>query len=80
MRYSVIPITAFTTDEHMKTPPTMSHTDRFCRAARVRKMMAVMKKGMAIIVNVFMSAFIWFSIEGPDYLYFQSLNTLIKSR
>jgi len=47
----------------MKTPPTMSQTDRLCLAARKRKIMAVMKKGMAIIENVFMSAFIWFPIE-----------------
>jgi len=56
MRYSVIPITAFVTDEHMKTQPAISQTDFFCRTARIRKIMAVMKKGMAIIEKVFMSA------------------------
>jgi len=51
-----MPITALTTDEHIKTPPTMSQTDCFSLAARRRKTTEEIKKGMAIIVNVFISA------------------------
>jgi len=55
-----MPMTAFTTDEHMKTPPAISQTDCFNRAARKRKIVAVIKKGMDIRVNVFMSAAVWY--------------------
>ena len=53
--HSAMPITAFTTVEAIKTPPTIKHARFFLAAPRVSMTTAVTKNGMAIMLKVFIT-------------------------